>query len=107
MGGRPAGVERLAEQGRASVGQVPLAPVCQLPVSAGSVEDMDADGGKSLIDLIGRERAEELMAKATREAAEATEAAGLPHAGIDPDGRVYREYPDGRREYLDEDPATR
>lgn len=68
---------------------------------------MGADEGKSLIDRIGRERAEELMAKAVREAAEATDAAGLPHAGIDPDGRVYREYPDGRREYLDEDPATR
>lgn len=67
----------------------------------------EAETGGSLIDRIGPERAHELMVKAVREAAAAADAAGLPQVRVGADRRLYREYPDGRREYLDEDPATR
>jgi hypothetical protein len=68
---------------------------------------MGADKGKSFIDSIGSERAHELMVKAVREAVAAADAAGLPQAVVGADGRVYREYPDGRRECIEEDPTTR
>jgi hypothetical protein len=61
---------------------------------------MDADKPKtvSFIDAIGADRAHELMVRAVREAVAAADAAGLPQAVVGPDGRVYRVYPDGRRE---------
>ncbi|WTW98600.1 hypothetical protein OG216_37020 [Streptomycetaceae bacterium NBC_01309] len=53
----------------------------------------------SLIDRIGRERAEALMEAAVREAAARTEAAGLPIVGFDEHDRVYVQYADGTRTY--------
>lgn len=56
----------------------------------------------SLIDRIGRERAEALMEAAVREAAARTEAAGLPITGFDEHGRVYVQYTDGTRTYFED-----
>ncbi|MEU8134766.1 hypothetical protein [Streptodolium elevatio] len=72
--------------------------------------DADSGGGQaekrhvpmSLIDRIGRERAQELMAEAVRKAVEEHHALGLPTTHGDGKGRYYRLYPDGRQEYLDE-----
>ncbi|WP_436770818.1 hypothetical protein [Yinghuangia sp. YIM S09857] len=58
---------------------------------------------ESLIDQIGQERAQELMARAVREAVERQHAAGLATAHGEGDGRVFLLYPDGTKVYLDED----
>ena len=52
---------------------------------------------KSLIDEIGRERAEQLMAGAVREAADTADALGLPQV-VKVDGAWVKRYPDGRIE---------
>ncbi|MYW05121.1 hypothetical protein [Streptomyces sp. SID3343] len=57
---------------------------------------------RSLIDRIGRERVEELTAEAVREAVAELHAVGLPAVGGE-NGRVYKEYADGTRVYLDEE----
>jgi hypothetical protein len=57
---------------------------------------------KSLIDRIGRERAAALVAEAVREAVAELHAAGLPAVGGE-NGRVYKDYADGTRVYLDEE----
>jgi len=58
---------------------------------------------ESLIDQIGRERAEELMAKAVRDAVADLHARGLPSIGIDDEGRVCKDYADGTRVYVETD----
>lgn len=55
---------------------------------------------KSLIDSIGRPRAEALMAEAAGEAAESADALGLPQV-VKIGGVWCRRYPDGRTEALD------
>ncbi len=55
---------------------------------------------KSLIDSIGRQRAEALMAGAVSDAAESADAQGLPQV-VKIDGVWCRRYPDGRTESLD------
>jgi hypothetical protein len=57
---------------------------------------------ESLIDRIGRERVEESMCQAVREAVAELHAAGLPAVGGE-NGRVYKVYPDGRKVYLDDE----
>jgi hypothetical protein len=56
----------------------------------------------SLIDRIGRERAQELTEAAVREAIAELHAAGLPAIGGE-NGRVYKDHADGTRVYLDEE----
>lgn len=67
-----------------------------------TARDLPSDGdpeAASLIDRIGPARAQALMNEAVREAIARADAAGLPQAHIDEEGRVYRRYPDGRIEY--------
>ncbi|MEG3791015.1 hypothetical protein V1318_12870 [Lysobacter sp. CCNWLW3] len=55
---------------------------------------------KSLIDKIGRERANQLMQDAVAKAAAETDALGLPHV-VEIDGVWCKQYPDGRIEPID------
>ncbi|WP_406285408.1 hypothetical protein [Embleya sp. NBC_00896] len=57
---------------------------------------------KSLLDRIGRERVDELMTEAVRQAVAELHAAGLPAVGGD-EGGVYRVYPDGTKVYVEEE----
>lgn len=57
---------------------------------------------KSLIDEIGRERAEQLMADAVREAAEKANGLGLPQV-VKIKGAWCKRYPDGRIEPIAEE----
>lgn len=52
---------------------------------------------KSLIDEIGRERANELIQEAMAKAAAETDALGLPHV-VEVNGVWCKQYPDGRIE---------
>lgn len=54
---------------------------------------------KSLIDEIGRERAEQLMADAVKEAADKADALGLPQV-VKVNGAWVKRYPDGRIEAI-------
>lgn len=55
---------------------------------------------KSLIDQIGRERADQLMQEAVAEAAAKADALGLPHV-VEVNGVWVKQYPDGRIEPID------
>ncbi len=57
---------------------------------------------KSLIDEIGRERAEQLMAGAVQEAVQKANELGLPQVVL-VDGAWVRRYPDGRIEQIEEE----
>jgi succinate dehydrogenase/fumarate reductase flavoprotein subunit len=65
-------------------------------------EPAERPAARSLVDRIGRERAAELMAEAVRDAIAELHAAGLPAVGGE-NGRVYKDYADGTRIYLDEE----
>lgn len=60
------------------------------------------DVSKSLIEQIGRERAEALMAGAVDDAVEKANALGLPQV-VRIKGVWCRRYPDGRVEQINED----
>lgn len=57
---------------------------------------------KSLIDEIGRERAEQLMAGAVQEAVQKANELGLPQVVL-VDGAWVRRYPDGRIEPIEKE----
>ena len=57
---------------------------------------------KSLIDEIGRERADQLMSEAVKDAVEKADALGLPQV-VKIKGAWCRRYPDGRIERIDEE----
>ncbi|KRD74495.1 hypothetical protein [Lysobacter sp. Root983] len=55
---------------------------------------------KSLIDQIGRERADQMIEKAVTDAVDEAQARGLPEA-VKIDGVWVKRYPDGRIEPID------
>jgi hypothetical protein len=60
--------------------------------------------GKSLRDRIGPERFDQLVEEGVRKAVAELHAAGLPSCGTDETGRICKFYPDGTKEYIDDEP---